>query len=86
MDQRSGHGRLIGRVKNTLDQFMERISALNKIIRIPSSKKKVSLEEQKKDRFLRGRQIAFIICDYFLVIGAHDKYEYFRATGAHDAV
>ena len=53
-------------------------SVLNKII-IQNSyfKKKVSLEEQKaqlQDRFLRGRQIAFMI------------YEYFRPTGAHDTV
>ena len=36
---------------------------------------KVSLEEQKaqkEDRFLRGRQIAYMIYDYFRVIGAHD--------------
>ena len=35
---------------------------------------KVSLEEQeaqKEDRFLRGRQIAYMIYDYFRVIGAH---------------
>ena len=50
-------------------------SALNKIIQSSSFKKKVSLEEQKapKDyRFLRGRQIAYIIYDYFRVPGAHD--------------
>ena len=43
-------------------------SALNKIIQNSRFKKKVSLEEQKaqkKDRFLRGRQIAFMIYDYF---------------------
>ena len=37
--------------------------------------KKVSLEEHealKEDRFLRGRQIAFMIYDYFRVTGAHD--------------
>ena len=48
-------------------------SALNKIIQ--NFKKKVSLEEQKakkEDRFLRGRQIAFMICDCFRVTGAHD--------------
>ena len=50
-------------------------SALNKIIHNSQFKKKVSLEEQKaqeEDRFLRGRQIAFMICDYFRVTGAHD--------------
>ena len=37
--------------------------------------KKVSLEEQKaqkEDRFLRERQIAFMVYDYFRVTGAHD--------------
>ena len=46
-----------------------------KIIHNSHFKKKVSLEEQKaqkKDRFLRGRQIAFMIYDYFRVTGAHD--------------
>ena len=52
-------------------------SALNKIIQNSQFKKKVSLEEQKaqkEDRSLRGRQIAFMI------------YNYFRVTGAHNAV
>ena len=51
-------------------------SALNKIIQNFQIKKKVSLEErkaQKEDRFLRGRQIAFMIHDCFRVIGAHDN-------------
>ena len=50
-------------------------SALNKIIQDSCFKKKVSLEEQKAqkgDRFLRGRQIAYMICDYFWVTGAID--------------
>ena len=50
-------------------------SALNKIIQNSHFKKKVSLEEQKaqkEDQFLRGRQIAFTIYDYFRVTGAHD--------------
>ena len=47
-------------------------SALNKTSRILTSRKKVSLEEQKEDRFLRGRQIAYMIYDYFRVTGAHD--------------
>ena len=49
--------------------------ALNKIIQNSQFKKKVSLEEQKAqkvDQFLRGRQIAFVIYDYFRVTGAHD--------------
>ena len=39
---------------------------------------KVSLEEQKtkkEDRFLRGRQIAYLICEYFRVTGANDSVE-----------
>ena len=50
-------------------------SALNKIIQNSHVKKKVSFDEQKaqkEDRFLRGRQIAFMIYDYFRVTGAHD--------------
>ena len=50
-------------------------SALNKIIQNSQFKKKVSLEEQKaqeEDPFLRERQIAFMIHDYFRVTGAHD--------------
>ena len=51
-------------------------SALNKIIQNSQFKKKVSLEEQKaqkEDRFLRGMQIAYMIYDYFRVIGVHDR-------------
>ena len=50
-------------------------SALNKIIQNSHFKKQVSLEEQKaqkEDRFLRGRQIAYMIHDDFRVTGAHD--------------
>ena len=52
-------------------------SALNKIIHNSQFKRKISLEEQKaqkEDRFLRGRQIAYLI------------YEQFRVTGTHDSV
>ena len=45
-------------------------SALNRIIHNTRFKKKVSLEEQisqKEDRFLRGRQIAYLIYQYFWV-------------------
>ena len=52
-------------------------SALSKIIHNSHFKRRISLEEQKaqkQDRFLRGRQIA------------HSIYEYFRVTGAHDSV
>ena len=41
-------------------------------------KRKVSLEEmkvQKEDRFLRGRQIAYLIYEYFRVTGANDSVE-----------
>ena len=53
-------------------------SALNNIIHSARFKRKVSLEEQKaqkQDRFLRGRQIAYLIYDYFRVTGAHDSVE-----------
>ena len=53
----------------------ETSSALNKIIQNSHFKKKVSLEEQKaqkEDRFLRGRQIAFMIYDYVRVTGAQN--------------
>ena len=48
-------------------------SALNRIIHNTQFKKKVSLEEQKaqkQDRFIRGRQIAYLIYEYFRVTGA----------------
>ena len=48
-------------------------SALNKIIQNSHFKKEVSLE----DWFLRGRQIAFMIYDYFRVTGAHDTVLYY---------
>ena len=50
-------------------------SALNKIIQNSPFKKKVGLqkqEAQKENRFLRGRQIVFMINGYFRVTGAHD--------------
>ena len=50
-------------------------SVLKKIIQNSCLKKQVSLEEQKaqnEDRFLRGRQIAFMIYDYFRVTAGHD--------------
>ena len=53
-------------------------SALNRIIHNTRFKKKVSLEEmkaQKEDRFLRGRQIAYTIYEYFRVTGANDSVE-----------
>ena len=53
-------------------------SALNKIIHNSHFKRRISLEEQKaqkEDRFLRGRQIAYLIYEYFRVIGAIDSVE-----------
>ena len=53
-------------------------SALNRIIHDSHFKRKISLEEQKaqkEDRFLRGRQIAYLIYEYFWVTGSHDSVE-----------
>ena len=53
-------------------------SALNRIIQNTRFKRKVSLEEMKahkEDRFLRGRQIAYLIHEYFRVTGANDSVE-----------
>ena len=53
-------------------------SALHKIIRNSHFKRRISLEEQKaqkQDRFLRGRQIAYLIYEYFRVTGANDSVE-----------
>ena len=53
-------------------------SALNRIIHVSQFKRKVSLEEQKaqkEDRFLRGRQIAHLIYEYFWVTGSNDSVE-----------
>ena len=53
-------------------------SAMNRIIQNTRFKKKVSLVEQKvqkEDRFLRGRQIAYLIYEYFWVTGANDSVE-----------
>ena len=53
-------------------------SALNKIIHNSHFKRKISLEEQKaqkEDRFLRGRQIAYLIYEQFRVTGAKDSVE-----------
>ena len=53
-------------------------SALNKIIHNSHFKRRISLEEPKatkQDRFLRGRQIAYLIYEYFRVTGANDSVE-----------
>ena len=67
---------LAGKIFPKIEMLDAKIaSAANKIIQNSQFRKKVSLEEQKaqkEDRFLRGRQIAFMIRDYFRVTGAHD--------------
>ena len=53
-------------------------SALNKIIQNSQFKRKISLEEQKaqkEDRFLRGRQITYLIYEQFWVTGTDDSVE-----------
>ena len=53
-------------------------AALNRTIHNTRFKKKVSLMEmkaQKVDHFLRGRQIAYLIYEYFQVTGANDSVE-----------
>ena len=53
-------------------------SALNKIIHNSQFKRRISLQEQKaqkQDRLLRGRQIAYLIYEYFQVTGSHDSLE-----------
>ena len=53
-------------------------SALNKIIHNSHFKRRISLVEQKaqkQDRFLRGRQIAYLIYDYFRATGIQDSVE-----------
>ena len=55
-------------------------SALNGLMHNTRYKKKVSLEEQKaqkEERFLRGRQIAYLIYEHFRVTGANDSVENF---------
>ena len=53
-------------------------SALNKIIHNAHFKRRISLEEhkaQKQNRFLHGRQIAYLIYDFFRVTGIHASVE-----------
>ena len=57
--------------------FARIASALNKTIHSSHFKRRISLEEQKaqkEDRFLRGRQIAHLTCEYFRT-GANDSVE-----------
>ena len=53
-------------------------SALNRFLHNFHFNRRISLEEQevqKQDRFLRGRQIAYLIYEYFRVTGANDSVE-----------
>ena len=53
-------------------------SVVNKIIHNSHFKRKIGLEEQKaqkEDRFLRGRQIAYLIYEQFGVTGTDDSVE-----------
>ena len=53
-------------------------SALNRIIHNSHFRRRFSLEEQeaqKEDRFLQGRQIAYLIYGYFRVTGANESVE-----------
>ena len=62
-------------------------SALNKIIHNSHFKRRISLEEQKaqkQDRFLHGRQLSYLIYDYFRVTGAHDSVEPTYSLSVHD--
>ena len=49
-----------------------------KVIHNARFRRRISLEErkaQKQDRFLRGKQIAYLIYEYFRVTGSHDSVE-----------
>ena len=87
VDQRSGDGRFSGWVKILAISSWIGFSELQDAGRedcfcfeedhpeFPSSRRRSasrSRKPQKEDRFLRGRQIAFMIYDYFRVIGALD--------------
>ena len=53
-------------------------SALNRIIHTSHFKRRISMEEQKAQkeyRFFRGRQIAYLIYEYFRVTRANDSVE-----------
>ena len=55
--------------------------ALNKIIHNSQFKRRISLEEQKaqkQDSFLRGRQIDYLIYDYFRVARTDDSVEIYK--------
>ena len=81
VDERKTSRSMKGKVFPNFEMLDARIaSALDNIIQNSQFKKKVSLEDQKaqkEDRFLRGRQIAHMIYDYFRVTGANDSVENF---------
>ena len=55
-------------------------SGLNRFIHNSHFRRRISVEEQeaqKQDRFLRGRQIAYLIYEYFRVTGATDSVDNF---------
>ena len=61
-------------------------SPLKKITHICHFKRRISMEEQKaqkQDRFLRGRQIAYLIYEYFRVTGANDSVENYADLFIH---
>ena len=54
------------------------VSALNRIIHNSHFKRRICLKEmnvQEEDRFLRGKHIAYLIYEYFRVIGANGSVE-----------
>ena len=89
MDQRSGDGESADDLKSSCSVTGIRApdfvvldariaSVLNRIIHNSHFKRRVSVEEQKtqqEDRFLRGRQIAYLIYDHFRDTGSHDSVE-----------
>ena len=76
LDERKSSRSAIGKDFPNFEMLDAKIASdLKKIIQNSQFKQKVSLEEQKahkEDPFLRGRQMAFMICDYSRVTGAHD--------------
>ena len=72
MDQGSVHLLVVFQCRILKYLMRGLLPALNKIIHNSHFKRKISLEEQKaqkEDRFLRGRQIAYLIYEQFRVTG-----------------
>ena len=75
MDQRSGDGRFGGRFKKS-SRSIQGFPHFPNFEMLDA--KKVSLEEMKahkEDHFLRGREIAYLIYEYFRVTGDNDSVE-----------